>query len=77
LLELANLDSRVLADPPPAVFVIGADVTGVRLTLFCWVVNADFLVTQSDLWTGLMAMAADGQGIELAMPRQAIRVDKD
>lgn len=77
LLELANLDSRVLAEPPPAVFVMGADASGIRLTLFCWVENADFLGTQSDLWSGLMGIAADGQGIELAIPRQAVRVDKD
>ena len=50
LLEIMSAESRVLSDPAAAVFVMNAQAAGVDLTAWCWVNNADWLGTRSDLW---------------------------
>lgn len=72
VLEAVTAESRVLADPAPATYVLNADATGVALTLYCWVNNADFLPVQSELWLRLLALARQEHGITLASPRQEV-----
>lgn len=72
VLEVVTAEPRVLADPAPATYVLNADATGVALTLYCWVNNADFLPVQSELWLRLLALARQEHGITLASPRQEV-----
>ena len=72
MLEVVTAEPRVLADPAPATYVLNADATGVALTLYCWVNNADFLPVQSELWLRLLALARQEHGITLASPRQEV-----
>lgn len=72
VLEAVAADSRILAEPPAATYVTGVDASGVALTLYCWVNNADFLGAQSDLWLRLLQLTGAGGGISLASPRQEV-----
>ena len=74
LVRLASEDERVVDDPAPAVYAMSADATGVQMTLYCWVENADFLGARSDLWLRLVKMCNEEQGIHLALPRQQVQV---
>jgi small conductance mechanosensitive channel len=75
LVELVSADERVVDDPSaPAVYAMSADATGVQMTLYCWVANADFLGTRSDLWLKLVQISRDDDSLKLALPRQEILV---
>jgi small conductance mechanosensitive channel len=74
LLALAANEHRVLGDPAPAVFTFGADASGVELMLFCWVENADYLGTRSDLWQQVLQLVAEDDAVSLAAPLQQVRV---
>jgi small conductance mechanosensitive channel len=74
VLELVAAEPRVQAEPAPAMFAVHGDASGVAMTLYCWVENANFLPVQSDLWLGLMKLADAGAGITLATPRQEVEL---
>jgi small conductance mechanosensitive channel len=74
LLAAVATDTRVLADPAPVIYAIGADASGVDLVLYCWANNADFMATQSDLWLQLVKLARDGQEFKLAIPGQEVQL---
>lgn len=74
LLAVATNDRRVLADPAPAVFAVRADASGIELILYCWVENADFLGTRSDLWQAILQIAKESSGLELSRPQQEVYI---
>lgn len=74
VLGVVVAEPRVLAEPEPAMYAMNADASGVEMTLYCWVNNADFLSVQSDLWLQLLQLTGEGNGITLATPRQAIQL---
>jgi len=74
LLAVVATDTRVLADPAPVIYAIGADASGVDLVLYCWANNADFMAAQSDLWLQLVKLARDGQEFKLAIPGQEVQL---
>ena len=74
LLAVVATDSRVLADPAPAVYATGADASGLDLVLYCWANNADFMATQSDLWLQLVKLTRDEHEFKLAIPRQEVQL---
>lgn len=76
LLAIAANEHRVLADPAPAVFVMSADAGGIDITLYCWVENADFLGTRSDLWIELMKLADEDAAVSLSPELQAIKLQE-
>ena len=69
LLEIMDLNEKVLAEPAPAVFVTG--VTGERASMvaFCWVANADWFGTRDALWVAVSSAFADDDKIRLALPQ--------
>lgn len=73
-LEVVAAETRVLAEPPPAAYLTGADASGAALTVYCWVNNADYLPVQSDLWLQLLRLSREQGGIALASPRQDIEL---
>ena len=77
ILALVNADERVLDEPaPPAIFVMAAGADSVQMTLFCWVMNENFLGARSDLWLQLMRVAGEeGSEIPLALPRQVVEFE--
>jgi small conductance mechanosensitive channel len=77
LLSVADNESRVLAEPAPAAFVMGADASGVELMLYCWVENADFMGTRSDLWQKVLQLVAEDSAITLSMARQEVFLRED
>lgn len=74
LLELAVGNENVLADPAPAVFAISADASGIQISLYCWVENADFLGTRSDLWQSILREVNRGSGLAMSLPQQAVKL---
>ena len=74
LLAVVAADTRVLAEPAPAIYATGADASGVDLVLYCWANNADFMATQSDLWLQLVKLTRDEHGFDLAIPGQEIHL---
>jgi small conductance mechanosensitive channel len=72
LLAAAAGNQRVLADPAPAVFTMHADASGIQITLYCWVENADFLGTRSDLWQEILQVVTEGSGLVLSLPKQEV-----
>jgi small conductance mechanosensitive channel len=77
LLAAVVADTRVLAEPAPAIYATGADASGVDLVLYCWASNADLMATQSDLWLQLVKLTRDEQGFSLAIPGQEVHLRKD
>lgn len=74
VVAVANADARVLAEPPPAVYAVYADASGVEMMLYCWVNNEDFLGTRSDLWLQLARLARLEEGIQLSVPKQEVHL---
>lgn len=69
LVEIMELNEKVMADPPPTVFVTG--ITGERASMvaFCWVANADWFGTRDALWVAVASAFADDHKVNLALPQ--------
>ena len=65
-------ESRVLTDPEPKVQVASADAGGVKLSLQCWVKNADFGGTRSDLWFNLVRQSSEDDDLNLSVERHEV-----
>jgi small conductance mechanosensitive channel len=76
-LRLMREDKRVIEEPPPSIFVVGATASGVDLTAFCWVSNADWFRTRSDLWLQLVDTFIKDDCLSMSLPQQEIFVMKD
>ena len=76
-IRLMREDTRVLADPPPSAFVVNATATGLDLFATCWVANADWFGTRSDLWLKLVDAFSKDERIGMVLPRQEVVVIKD
>jgi small conductance mechanosensitive channel len=75
LIDIAATDTRVLSEPaPPVIFITNADANAVHLSMYCWVLNADWLATRSDLWQGVMEQLKTQSDITLALPEQTIHM---
>lgn len=74
LLSIAANEHRVLGDPAPAVYAVNATAAGVEIMLYCWVENADFLGTRSDLWLKLVELAREDSAVTLSLPQQEVFV---
>ena len=51
-----------------------ASASGVKLTAFCWVKNADFLAVRSDLWLGVVDAFNKNDRVAISRPQQEIYV---
>jgi len=74
VLELAATEKQVLETPAPVLYAVHADAAGIEMMLYCWVENADFLRTRSDLWLQLVQLAREDSNITLAVPKQEIQL---
>ncbi len=73
LLEIMQAEGRVLSEPsPPWVVITGVDARGAQLSAFCWVKNADWFTTRSDLWEAVLAMVRSTDGVSLSRSEQDI-----
>ena len=77
LLEIMELNPKVLAEPAPAVFIV--NVTGERASMvaFCWVENADWFATRDALWVALSKAFAEDQSVNMALPQLDVRSPTD
>jgi small conductance mechanosensitive channel len=73
VLRIMNEDERVLKSPAlPRAFIVNATASGTDITAFCWVANADWFATRSDLWLNIVeAIAADDEVI-MSLPQQEV-----
>lgn len=69
-------DERVLKEPAPVIFIMGASATSVEMTGYCWVLNEHWLSARSDLWLKAMTLLRDDNRIEMAIPEQAIYLNE-
>lgn len=67
----------VLDDPEPVVLVTGADGSGVDVSAWCWVENAEWMATRSEVWSALMTAIGGEAGVGLAVPRHEIALTND
>jgi small conductance mechanosensitive channel len=77
LAEIMHSDERVLDDPAPATRINSAEAEGVDMVGLCWVKNADFLGTRSDLYDRLVNAAQSNAGISLALDKQQVILSGD
>jgi len=63
ILAAMQADSRVLDDPPPAVFLTDLDQAILRLQAYCWVKNADWLATQDSLLADIARLLTTTEGV--------------
>ncbi len=74
-LRLMNDDERVVDEPaPPAVFVMDANAAGVEMFAVCWVNNADWLTTRSDLWMKVVDAFIKDERVAMSLPQQEVYV---
>ena len=74
-LKLMADDERVLDEPaPPSAFVVSATASGVNMTSFCWVANADWFRTRSDLWLKIVRAFRDDERVSMSLPQQEVYV---
>ena len=67
-----NSDARVAADPAPTTHVVGATAAGVDMVGYCWVKNADWFGTRTDLWLKLVEAFKTDDRISLFLPQHEI-----
>lgn len=73
LIDIMSSEERVVNDPaPPEVRIEKATAEGIDLLGLCWVPNADFLRTRSDLYARVVAATQAQAGISLALDRQQV-----
>lgn len=73
LLRIMNNDERVLKAPAePAVFVMNVDAEAIDMTAFCWVNNADWLATRSDLWLSISEAIKTDERVSMSLPQRGI-----
>ncbi len=74
-IRLMEDDERVLEEPaPPSVFVVNANASGVDLVVYCWVKNADWFRTRSDLWLKLVDTFLHDERLAMSLPQQEVFV---
>jgi len=66
-------ESRILADPAPAIMVIELGASSVDLAVRPWVNSADYWLVRSDLLESIKA-AFDANGISIPYPQQDIHI---
>jgi len=76
LIDLANADGRVLADPAPATFVAALGDWTVNVTLRYWTATSDFWQTSLDL-TKAGKLAFDQHGISMPSPQRDVHIYTD
>ncbi|KAA1189231.1 mechanosensitive ion channel family protein [Pseudohalioglobus sediminis] len=76
LLEIMAANEKVLAEPPPAVFVTGISGERASLFAFAWVENADWFSTRDALWRALRDAFAGEENVSLALPQLQVSTTK-
>lgn len=72
-----NSDERVAADPAPTTQVVGATAAGVDMVGYCWVKNADWFGTRTDLWLRLVEAFKTDDRISLSLPQHQIIIQQE
>jgi len=72
-IAIMKADKRVVEAPAaPSVFAVDADSSGIKMSGYCWVNNADFLATRSDLWIKLVDTFLHTENINMARPQNEV-----
>jgi len=72
-LQLMREDERVTDKPAePVVFAVDADSSGLKMTGYCWVKNADWLSARSDLWIKAVKTFMQNDQISMARPQNDV-----
>ena len=74
LLEVMKDDSRVLEEPSPSVLATDADASGIEMVGWCWVENADWFPTRSDLWFRAVDAFRKDERVALSVARHEVRL---
>ncbi len=72
LLKIMNDDERILKEPAPSLFITDADVTGIKISAYCWVNNGDWLSTRSDLWIAVQNEFINNDQLSMARTQQEV-----
>jgi small conductance mechanosensitive channel len=72
LLKIMSDNDLVLEEPAPSIFITDADVTGIKISAYCWVKNGDWLSTRSDLWVQVQNTFIQNNKIAMAHTQQEI-----
>jgi small conductance mechanosensitive channel len=74
LLLLMESSQTVLSEPAPSAFIAG--INGERSTIecYCWVKNADWLDTRSQLWLDMVGRFKQTPDVDLAVARSDVKL---
>ncbi|MCK5361012.1 MAG: mechanosensitive ion channel [Gammaproteobacteria bacterium] len=72
LFEIMSADERVRSDPAPMVYVLDANAAGVEMVGFCWVSNANWFTTRSDLWLLVVDKFQNDPAVNLSLDKQEV-----
>jgi len=76
LLEIMTKEKRVLSDPAPAVFYLNITAAGAVMTGLCWVSNADWFSTRSDLWLQVVDKFQKEPNVNLALDKTEVLLNQ-
>jgi small conductance mechanosensitive channel len=72
-IELMSEDARVLEEPsPPVTNITNVTASGVDIVAWCWVNNADWFATRTDLWLKVVERFRADESISMSLPQQEI-----
>jgi small conductance mechanosensitive channel len=73
ILRVMNEEERVLEKPAlPQAFIVNVTASGVDITAFCWVTNANWFAARSDLWLNIVDAFAANEQVTLSLPQQEL-----
>jgi small conductance mechanosensitive channel len=71
--EILAADARVLAEPPPEIFVQSLDESGVKIALRPWVTHDDYWTVQQDI-PERVKLRFDAEGITIPFPQRDVHL---
>lgn len=77
LLRLMAEQEQVLGEPAPSVLVMDANAARVQMTGYCWVENAAWASTRSELWLKIMEAFRSDETVSLSLEKQEVVVSRE
>ena len=74
VLQLMASSQTVLSEPAPSAFVAGINGERATIECYCWVENANWLGTRSQLWLDIAGRFEQMPGVDLAVSRSDVKL---
>jgi small conductance mechanosensitive channel len=71
---MSNHKQALIERAMPSVLATHTDVIGIQFSAYCWVKNADWLATRSDLWREILKEFTANTKISMSRPQQHVYI---